>query len=265
MKVCSYSPKFKNCLPFILNDNVKSFLKNAPENFFGQIDKKLFLNFCIESNSIKIIKNIIKNQSLTESIKSNKQTFFYLLKNKNLKSSEKTYIYTKLLKNNKKITEKSIFNLICQYDKSVLYWLKNSKNLTNKEYKNLFISKITKHELEFCRYKKLDIVNLMLKSHQKQIICFEEYTDLLTENELIELMNTGLRKILKEEDINLLDSIIKILIQNQHLIEKINIELLNKVKVNSVELFDFLNMDIEKVLLYKKFSQKKFKEKVKKI
>lgn len=265
MKICSYSPKFKECIPFILNDNVKGFLKNAPDNFFGQIDKKLFLNFCIESNSIKIIKNIIRNQLLTETIKSNKETLIYLLKNKKLTISEKTYIYTKLIKNNKKLTEKLTFNLIFQYDKSVLFWLKNSKSLSNKEYKNLFNSEITEHELDFCRYKKLNIVNLILKSHQKQIICFEDYIDLFLEEELIKLINTGLKNILKEEDINLLDSIIKILIQNQSLIEKIEIELLKKIRINSVELFDFLNIDIEKVLLYKKFSQKKFKEKVKKI
>lgn len=265
MKLCSFSPKFKDSLVFILNDNEKKFFEKLPDNFSGKIDNKLFFNFCIESNSIKIIKKILKNQQLTNSIETNLETWTLLIKNKALSTKEKTYIYTKLNKNKTKISEKRLFKVICQYDKNLLFWLNKSKSLNNQNYKNLFFSEIKESEIEFCRRKKLNIVNLLLKAHKRQIICFENYLDLFSENELIELINESLKKLLKEEDINLLDSLIKILINNPKLIDKTEIKLLEKIKVTSFEMFNFLNVDIEKILLYKKFSLSKHKEKIKKI
>jgi hypothetical protein len=265
MKICSYSPQFKNIIPFILEDDSKSFFEKIPKNFFGQIDKKPFLNFCIESNAIKIIKKILINPELTKTINTNKETFFLLISNKKLKASEKTYIYTKIKKNNFKINEKIVFRLICKYDKRLLFWLNKSKFLEKKDYENLFFGEITEFELDFCRKKNLNLVNLLLKSHKKQIIEFENYQNLLKEKELIIFINKGLKNFLKNKDINLLDSVIKILTNNLYLIDKIEKNLLEKIHVDSIEMFNFLNMDIQKILLYKKFSHKKNKETIKKI
>lgn len=264
MKICSYSPKYKKCLPFILDDNKDDFLKNEPEDFSGQIDGQLFLNFCIESNSIKIIKYILSNQLLRKTIKINNNTFILLLKNKKITTLNKKIIYKKLSEINYLIEENKLFKLVCQYDKNLLYCLRNINNISKEEYKNLFIGAINEVELKFCRYKNLNIVDLLLQSHQKEMICFENYDDLLSEVEVIKLINESFKLIHKKDDINLLDSILKILMKKPYLIEKVNISLLNKLKVNLI-LFHFLNMDIEKVLLYKKYSNKKHKEKIKKI
>ena len=60
MKICQSSNKFNKLIDYILDDNVDFFVENLPKNLNGKIDNKPFINFCIESKSKKILKNIQK-------------------------------------------------------------------------------------------------------------------------------------------------------------------------------------------------------------
>lgn len=267
MKLCSYSSNFKNIIEIILQDNVKDFTKNIPPNFLGQIDKMSFIDFCFSTKAYKIIKYIVKNQSLRENLKIKTSTLKLLLDDKNLNSEEKTYIYTKIIKNSLNINKKRFFKLLVEKDIHCIHWLKNN-NLNLNEYLLLFSNGINESNMKFCRKKKLDINYLIVKAHKKYLFDFENNTHFLSKEELLSLVLFSLNEInkSKESDINLLDSIIQILINNQNLITEIPINMLEKSKIkNQLDLFDFLNMDIEKILLYKKFSQGKLKGKVKKI
>lgn len=266
MKLCSSSPCYKSIINIILEDDIKKFTLSMIKNFTGQIDKKPFLNFCLESEAIKIIKKIVKNQQLNKDIFINKQTIELLLKNKKLSLSEKTYIYTKIIKKKLIVNDGWLLKAIIKYDIRALIWLEKSQKLTYSDYKLLFLVEINLPSLDFCRKKNIDFIKIIIKNNKLQPFNIEHYTNLLTPEELYTLIQKSLSSINnKEVDVNLLDSIIKILIDYQYLIEKIDISLLKKIHLENEQFFNFLTMDIEKVLLYKKFSQKKFKEKVNKI
>lgn len=269
MKLCSHSAHFKNIIDIVLADDWNNFRKKIPKNLNGQIDKMLFINFCLVSKSYKIIRNILKNQQLRSMINTNKLTLLLLLNDKNLNYSEKTYIYSKIIKNRLKISDNKLFRYIVDTDISTINWLKNSKTIKNSQFYLLFNKGINRNNLDFCRYKFLNINELLIKSGKEQIIYFENYSDFFNEEELLSFVNFSLKIIIKqkEKDINLLDSIIQILINNQYLIPKISEDLLycSLKEENILNLFEFLNMDIQKILLYKKFSQTKLKDKVKKI
>lgn len=266
MKLCTSSPKFKDLIEIILNDDNKKFLEKKPKNLSGQIDKMPFFNFLLSSNSFKIMKIIIKNQQLTDTSDINLTTLKLLLSNKYLSISEKTYIYTKIIKRHIMVPEKRLFKLILKDDVKCLFWLNRSKSLKIKDYENLFLEEINEYNVEFCRHKKIELIPLLLKVNKYNIINFEDYTEFLDEDEIILLINSSLKHMKnKDLDINLLDSIIKILINNQNLISKVDIQLLSLQTSLEDNIFSFLNIDIEKILLFKKFSQTKQKFKVQKI
>lgn len=266
MKLCCCSRGYENLISIILEDNIKNFKLFSLKNYTGQIDKKPLLNFCLESNSTKIIKNLIKNQEFTNTTIINRKTLQLLLKNKSLNISEKTYIYTKLLKKRLKITDKLLLKDIMQNDTQALIWLNKSKNFTQADYQLLCFSELDKNIFVFLRLKQVNIVKILLKANKIQPINFEDHSHLFSYKELSDFVQDSLNSLNKNNlDINLIDSIIKILINHQYLIDQINIDSLRKVHIENEDFFNFLNLDIERVLLYNKFSQKKFKEKVNKI
>lgn len=257
MKLCSSSHKYKNIILIILNDDKYKFCKNLPSNLQGQIDKMFFLNFCISSNSIKIIKTIIKNTQLLDTIEINIMTLILLLKNSIFTTKEKTYIYNKIIKTKLEISSEKLFSLLLKYDIKCLFWLKKKKLIIkDKDIKLLFKNEINDYALSFCRKKKIVFIPTLIKMNKYQIISFEDYANVFNDKELILLINEGLKSMHKSGlDINLLDSIIILLKKYQYLIDKIDIQLLNKKFIQEKEIFNFLNIDIEKILLYRKLGK----------
>lgn len=266
MKLCTSSVQFSNLIDIILKDDCKKFNFCCPKNLEGQIDKMPFLNFCISSNSIQIIKGLLKNKELLKTAVINITTIKCLLKNKVFTLKEKTYIYQKIIKYLKNIKDKFLLNLIIKYDIKCISWLNKSKKLNKNDFALLFDNNINIYNISFCRRKNIPIIPLLFKKRKSNIINYEDYTDLFTEKELILLVNKCL-EINKDNDLNLnlLDSAIKILINNQSLINKIDINALSERKLVNDEFFSFLNIDIDKILMYKKFSKPIYRNKVKKI
>lgn len=264
MKLCTSSLKFSHLIDIILKDDSKRFKLFMPQSLNGQIDKMLFFNFCISSSSFKILKLLINHKDAIKTGVINISTVKSLLKNKKLTVQQKTYIYRKLIKHKINITDSFLLKLISKYDQKCIFWLNSSKSLKKNDFILLFNDEINIFNTLFCRKHKVSIIPLLFQRREFKIINFEEYTDFFTEQELIILVNKCL-KVNKNYDLNLLDSAIKILINNQSIIDKIDINALSERKIINDDFFSFLNIDIDNILMYKKFSKPIYKNKVKKI
>lgn len=260
MKICQSSNKFNKLIDYILDDNVDFFVQNLPKNLNGKIDNKPFINFCIESKSKKILKNIILNQELIKSSKVNKETFILLSKTNILNDREKTYIYTNLIKNKIKISYNLYLDMIL-IGRTIIYkWI--DFKLNNKNLYYLISSGIDKKKLNLIKKNHKNYIYFIVSSVGFYGLEIENYVDLFNDSDLIKILD-GLFKFSKKyNDINTIDSIVEILKKKQYLIDKVDSSLLYFLKEFIQEdIFMFIKNDIDKIILMKKLTTLSKKEK----
>jgi len=259
MKICQSSNNFNKLINCILDDNLNIFLTNLPSNLNGKIDNKPFINFCLESDSKEILKNIIRNQNLITTSKINKETFMLLSKTKTLNSKEKTYIYMNLIKNKIKIPSKLFLKMAISGNNIVYKWIDFKPN--NKEVYYVISNGLDKNKLQLIKKNK-NYLSLIVNSVGFYGLEIENYLDLLEQNELIKVLNKLFSFSKLHKDINTIDSIIEILKKKPYLIDKVDKNLLYFLKEFIQEdFFMFLKNDIDKIILLKKLSNLSIKEK----
>ena len=253
---CSASYHLRNLINPILTDNLKLFKKEFYTNK-GFIDKKTVFEFCLESNSKKILKEVIKNQKYLNNLVIRNITLKYLIKNNSLKFEEKNKIFKKLFIKQKSFKKLYIFNLAKKYDTNCLKWLQKDFTLNEKQIITLFQNNIDENVINYICKNKMNLNYLLYKFMKIYPYNLENNLHIFTDNQIILFTNYLLLKLNSSEiDFNILDSVIKIIIMKNFLIDRFNIYLLFSIKDKINEkMFDFLNDDIDKIMLFNKLSK----------
>lgn len=164
------------------------------------------------------------------------------------------------IKNKIKIPRSLFIEMIMNENYIVYDWL--NFELKNKEIYNLISGKLNEKKLQFIRKNKKHYINLLINSVAFYGLEIENHVELFDDCELIKILDVLFKFSKNHGDINTIDSIVEILKKKNHLIDKVDINLLYFLKEHIQEdFFMFLKNDIDKILLLKKLSKLSKKEK----